>query len=37
MLASTLKVAALESGVTPARKAFEKPPKKSDPPVKAML
>ena len=30
MLASTLNVAALESGVTPIRKAFEKPPMKSD-------
>ena len=37
MLASTLKVAAFESGVTPIRKALEKPPMKSDPPVKARL
>jgi len=33
MLASTEKVAALESGVTPIRKALEKPPMKSEPPV----
>jgi hypothetical protein len=37
MLASTLNVATFESGVTPIRKAFEKPPMKSEPPVKARL
>ena len=31
------RVAALESGVTPIRKALEKPPMKSEPPVKARL
>ena len=37
ILASTLNVAALESGVTPIRNALEKPPMKSEPPVKARL
>jgi hypothetical protein len=37
MFASTLKVPAAESVVTPAMKAFEKPPMNSEPPVKARL
>lgn len=37
MLASTLKVAAFESVVMPIMKALEKPPMKSEPPVKARL
>ncbi len=37
MLASTEKVAAFESVVTPIMKALEKPPMKSEPPVKARL
>ena len=38
MFAPTEKVAAFESGVTPERKALEKPPTKAvEPPVKARL
>ena len=38
MFAPTEKVAALESGVTPARNALEKPPTNAvEPPVKARL